>query len=1094
MPDTKFIAHKRQFWASANDHQLLPERIAARASKLEMRSLWNSGINNVCVRCRISKPPLNLFATVGIKKRETVNKIVAKVIGVAAKSTSNNAPQIKYDVFVSFRGKEIYHGFLSLLIDAFCQKQINAFVDDTVERGEHISPSLLEAIEGSSISLIIFSEDYASSSTCLEELVKIIECKEKYGQTVVPIFYQVDPKDVEHQKKSYENAFAEHEKMYNMSRVQIWRHALNESTDLSGIKSSDFQNDAELLEEIVNLLLLRLNKHPINSKGLVGICKPIAHLESLLCQESKDVRIIGIWGVGGIGKTTIVEEVFNQQCSNYEGCCFLAKVREELGRHGTISLMERLFSALLAEDVKINTQNELLNYKKRIGCMKVLIVLDDVNDTNLLKILFGKVDWFGAGSRVIITTRDQQVLSTIKVDDIYEVGLLSYSEALQLFNFNAFNQSHFEMEYYELLKEVVNYVKGIPLVLKVLGSLFRGKDKKAWKIYLDKLENMPSKKVHDVLRLCYDDLNHEEQVIFLDLACFFVGLDLDLVSIITLSNDHDNDNSIAVGLVSLLDKALITISEDKVISMHDSVQEMGWEIVRQESSEDPGSCSRLWDPDDIYEVLNNNKGNEAIKSMRIDLSAVRKLKLNPTVFEKMTNLQFLDFHGEYDQDWLDIFPQGLQSLSNNLRYLNWTHYPLKSLPENFSAKNLVILDLSYSKVEKLWNGVQNLENLKIVKLCNCEFLKELPDFSKATNLEVLNCSWCVQLTSVHPSIFSLNKLEFSVTSENMMELRLTGTSINALPSSLGLQSKMETLVVGYSDIQSLPSCIKDLTRLRYLDLRRCYELQTLPELPPSIEILLVEECTSLKTVLFPSTPTERFNENRKRAEFWNCFNLDEASLIAIGLSASRNIRKFACLHIFPSKHDHDNYSDYNQSMYVYPGSNVPEWLEYKTKNDYIVIDLPAAQIPSMLGFIFCFIIGKDSEYGEILIIDVTVSDGDGEGKKENFEMHMTRPCAKIALDHVCVMYNQQFSDYLLSRAEYQKRFQIKVTTRMKSSESRYRPEVAIKGIGVSKINGSTYLNFIRIRELIYIENNWDSLMLSIFLCISVLQLKMKNLI
>jgi len=101
--------------------------------------------------------------------------------------------------------------------------------------------TLFEAIEGSFISLIIFSENYTSSRWCLEELVKIIECRDKYGQIVIPVFYGVDPTDVRRQMKSYENAFAELRKRYNSSEVQIWRNTLKISANLSGITSSSFR-------------------------------------------------------------------------------------------------------------------------------------------------------------------------------------------------------------------------------------------------------------------------------------------------------------------------------------------------------------------------------------------------------------------------------------------------------------------------------------------------------------------------------------------------------------------------------------------------------------------------------------------------------------------------------------------------------------------------------------------------------------------------------------------------------------------------------------------------------------------------------------
>lgn len=256
------------------------------------------------------------------------------------------------------------------------------------------------------------------------------------------------------------------------------------------------------------------------------------------------------------------------------------------------------------------TANGLPNYiKRKIGRMKVFIVLDDVNDSDLLEKLFGNHDWFGPGSRIILTTRDKQVLiaNKVHVDDIYQVGVLNPSEALELFILHAFNQKLFDMEYYKLSKRVVCYAKGIPLVLKVLGRLLCGKDKEVWESQLHKLENMPNTDIYHAMRLSFDDLDRKEQKILLDLACFFIGLNLKLDSIKVLLKDNERDDSVVAGLERLKDKALVTISEDNVISMHDIIQEMAWEIVRQESIEDPGNRSRLIDPNDVYEVLKYNK-------------------------------------------------------------------------------------------------------------------------------------------------------------------------------------------------------------------------------------------------------------------------------------------------------------------------------------------------------------------------------------------------------------------------------------------------------------------------------------------------------
>ncbi|XP_024637486.2 disease resistance protein RPV1 isoform X2 [Medicago truncatula] len=950
--------------------------------------------------------------------------------GVAEREMPNNTPQLKYDVFVSFRGEDIRHSFLSHLVKAFPRKQINAFVDDALTRGDDISHSLFEAIEGSPISLVIFSKNYASSHWCLDELVKIIECKEKYGQIVLPIFYGVKPTNVRHQKKSYENAFSKLEKMHNSSQVQIWRDALKISCNSSGITSSSFPNDAVLVEEITKVVLMRLSElknSPVNSKELVGIDKPIADLNSLLKKESEQVRVIGIWGMGGIGKTTIAEEIFSQNRSDYDGCCFLEKVSERLKTPGGVGcLKESLLSELLKESVK-----ELSgDIKRRISRMKVLIVLDDVKETDQLEMLFGTLDWFQSDSRIILTSRDKQVLRNNEVedDDIYEVGVLDSSEALVLFNSNAFKQSHLEMEYYELSKSVVNYAKGIPLVLKVLAHMLRGKKKEVWESQLDKLRRLPVQKVYDAMRLSYDDLDRLEQKYFLDIACFFNGLDLKVDYMKHLLKDCDSDNYVAGGLETLKDKALITISEDNVISMHDILQEMGWEIVRQESS-DLGKRSRLWNPDEIYDVLKNDKGTNAIRS--ISLPTMRELKLSRHVFDKMTNLRFLYFGGI---EGFDCFPQGLQSFPLGIKYLHWTYCPLKSFPEKFSAKNLVILDLSDSLVEKLWCGVQDLINLKEVRLSYSMLLKELPDFSKAINLKVLNISSCYQLKSVHPSILSLNRLE---------QLGLSWCPINALPSSFGCQRKLEILVLRYSDIEIIPSSIKNLTRLRKLDIRGCLKLVALPELPSSVETLLVKDSFSLKTVLFPSTVAEQFKENKKSVEFWNCENLDESSLINVGLNVQINLMKYA------------NFGS-DEAMYVYPGSSIPEWLEYKTTKDDMIIDLSQPRLSPLLGFVFCIVFPKCLLNFSKFILKITTIEGDNE--KDGVDINLRSMPLDIYLDHVCMIQDQRCSGYLTRIAKNQTSFKIKVTAMSGFIK------VKLKGFGMSPINQSTYQNLIQQME------------------------------
>jgi len=89
------------------------------------------------------------------------------------------------------------------LYEGLKNRGIFTFQDDKrLENGDSIPEELLKAIEESQVALVIFSKNYATSRWCLNELVKIMECKEEEnGQTVIPIFYDVDPSHVRYQRE-----------------------------------------------------------------------------------------------------------------------------------------------------------------------------------------------------------------------------------------------------------------------------------------------------------------------------------------------------------------------------------------------------------------------------------------------------------------------------------------------------------------------------------------------------------------------------------------------------------------------------------------------------------------------------------------------------------------------------------------------------------------------------------------------------------------------------------------------------------------------------------------------------------------------------
>ena len=150
-------------------------------------------------------------------------------------SSSFTQQRCRYDVLFSFRGEDTRNGFTHHLNGILCYNGINTFMEDELPRGDKISTELLEVIESSKISIIVFSKYYASSTWCLDELVKILGCKNN-GQVVFPVFYKVDPSDVRNQQEKFGEALAKHEKKFkdNKENVQRWRAALNEASHISG--------------------------------------------------------------------------------------------------------------------------------------------------------------------------------------------------------------------------------------------------------------------------------------------------------------------------------------------------------------------------------------------------------------------------------------------------------------------------------------------------------------------------------------------------------------------------------------------------------------------------------------------------------------------------------------------------------------------------------------------------------------------------------------------------------------------------------------------------------------------------------------------
>ncbi|XP_020238961.1 toll/interleukin-1 receptor-like protein [Cajanus cajan] len=180
---------------------------------------------------------------------------------MASTSSFPFIPEESDDVFISFRGEDTRHTFTAHLLAALGRLKIRTYVDYKLGRGDEISPTLLRAIEESKASVVVLSQNYATSKWCLEELVKIMECRRTKGQIVVPVFYHVDPSDVRNQTGTYAEAFAKHEQRFkeNMQKVQSWRTSLREVANLSGWDCLVNRIESELVEKIAEDILRKLS-------------------------------------------------------------------------------------------------------------------------------------------------------------------------------------------------------------------------------------------------------------------------------------------------------------------------------------------------------------------------------------------------------------------------------------------------------------------------------------------------------------------------------------------------------------------------------------------------------------------------------------------------------------------------------------------------------------------------------------------------------------------------------------------------------------------------------------------------------------------
>uniref|UniRef100_A0A7N0UXH5 TIR domain-containing protein n=1 Tax=Kalanchoe fedtschenkoi TaxID=63787 RepID=A0A7N0UXH5_KALFE len=663
---------------------------------------------------------------------------------MAAGSCQNNE-RLVHDVFLSFRGEDVRKSFIDHLRSGLRREGIRAiFYDDTgLERGDEIQSKLYEAIDGSKMAIVTFSPRYAESRWCLDELVRIMERSRSHGlMMVLPVFYHVDPTHVRHQTGPYQEAFRKH-KAAKIDRVSKWRQELASATDLAGFGLQNQANgyEAKLIEHIVSDVVMKLDPRQLDiPKYMVGGESFLIHnINRWLQNGSSKVEVGIIHGPGGAGKTTTAKVVYNRNCRRFKSRSFLANVRTACQKDSEfIHLQNQLIRNITRnEDVKIdNISQGREKIKNVIGTHKILVVLDDVEDVAQFHKMFDYPDWFFAGSKILITTRDQHLLVNDITISRFATCLLDQEKSVELFSYHAFGQANPPEDKINISMPFIIYCGGLPLALEVLASSLRSIKSNMWKSQYERLQDYLDEKVFNVLSWSFDSLHYTVKDIFLHIAFYMIGRNREYaLKILDGCGLHGE-----IGLEDLIGKCLVSVDEyHDTLSMHHLIQQMGHEVVRQKPPIELGRRSRILGQKDAYKVLLNIKKKSAVKGLHLDNpdpydddissnemyvgSIAKRMRttyirltnfsgqhlhhpnkpIKTSAFTEMENLDLLllenvELYGSFDD-----FPKGI-------KWLLWKGCASKEIPFDFELDELVVLDMQKSCLVQVWNG------LKVLKL------------------------------------------------------------------------------------------------------------------------------------------------------------------------------------------------------------------------------------------------------------------------------------------------------------------------------------------------------------------------------------------
>ncbi|KAF7849921.1 hypothetical protein BT93_L0127 [Corymbia citriodora subsp. variegata] len=638
-----------------------------------------------------------------------------------------------HEVFLSFRGPDTRLTIADSLYEAIKRAAIHVFKDDEELRvGKEIGVKL---------------------------------SRDNDEKIILPIFYDVDADDVKLKTKLYRTALQKHESDYGKDITKQWEEALREVARIKGWNLKDYclnKLTYLMVEEVSNLLWTRRTDMP---NHLVGIKDQMDRIMKLL-----DLGAFDVWFI----------------------------VIHDVQTNDMINLQKKLLSDVLhlncANFSFIDEGADLI--KTRFHGKKVPVVLDDINGWDQIMRLTGEPNWFGRGSRIIITRNIEFLVKEGEDDNIpasssrqfsfYDTPEMNSHDALQLFCERALGRAKPPPDYKDIMEKLIYALGGLPLALNVVGSTLRGKCRSTWENTLCKLKKVMNEDVKKKLMISYEALEPNQQQIYLDIACFYINKEK---TIAVKYWDAIFGYSTEIEINILKRMSLIKIFDDDKLWMQDQLRDQRRNIVHLEN------------------------GTKDIVGLNLETPDPNKTyKYKRKKFVGLVNLRFLQLdHGNFEGDFKNIFFEKTPKFSTI-----------------FQLEKLILRCTQLKQIDKSIGNVQHLDYLEI----RSEAIESLP--KSIDNLKSLMVLRIDKRLSVLPhSISNSAKVKHLILSQR--ELQKLPNSIGQLkkvPNSIGRLQSLVKLDLSRSRIRSLPDCIGNLKMLKVLNLNdsRIRMLKNLKEL------------------------------------------------------------------------------------------------------------------------------------------------------------------------------------------------------------------------------------------------------------------------